>query len=230
MLKYKSMGYRKTVFANEQIYHIYNRGVAKQNIFKEKKDYLRLLELIDYYRFTKPPLRFSHFKRLNSVLKKEYWETLTKKSQPLVEILSFCFMPNHLHLLIKQVKEKGISIFMANTLNSFSRFFNTSYKRVGPLFQANFKAVRIESDEQLVHVSRYIHLNPVTSYLVEFDKIEDYKWSSLPHFLGLDSIDFLTPSYILGHFKEKGSYRKFLSDQTDYQKKLQEIKHLVFDR
>ncbi|MBI4990568.1 transposase [Candidatus Gottesmanbacteria bacterium] len=224
------MGYRKTILANEQIYHIYNRGVARQNIFKEARDYLRLVELLDYYRFKKPPLRFSHFKRLNSVQKKEFWDKFMEKSQPLVEILSFCFMPNHIHLLLKQVKEKGISIFMANTLNSFSRYFNTSHRRVGPLFQANFKAVRIESDEQLVHVNRYIHLNPVTSYLVEFKKLGDYRWSSLPHFLGLCSTGFIASSYILSHFKSGEGYRKFLLDQVDYQRKLQEIKHLIFDK
>ncbi len=224
------MGYRKTILATEQIYHVYNRGVAKQNIFHDKRDYSRLMDLLEYYRFTKPPLRFSHFNRLANIPKKEIWDKFMKRSQPLVEILSFCFMPNHLHLLLKQVKEKGISIFMANMLNSFSRYFNTRHHRVGPLFQANFKAVRIESDEQLVHVNRYIHLNPVTSYLVETNKLGDYQWSSLSHFLGQSSMNFIESSYILNRFKKIASYRKFLLDQVDYQRKLQEIKHLVFDK
>ncbi|MBI5452566.1 hypothetical protein HY945_03820, partial [Candidatus Gottesmanbacteria bacterium] len=84
--------------------------------------------------------------------------------------------------------------------------------------------------EQLVHVNRYIHLNPVTSYLVEFNKLGDYRWSSLPHFFGLSSMGFVASSYILSHFKSSEGYQKFLFDQVDYQRKLQEIKHLIFDK
>lgn len=223
------MPYRKITLATDEIYHVFNRGVAKHPIFSEETDYTRLTDLINYYRFEKPCLRFSYFIRLAKTIKDNFWNNLKDKSQPLVEIISYCLMPNHFHLLLKQLKENGISIFMSNFQNSYVRFFNTKHKRPGPLFQSIFKAVRVETNDQLLYVNRYIHLNPSSSRLVEIDKLTGYVWSSFPHYLGSIQLPFIKPELVLDQFKNIESYRKFVFDQADYQRKLDDIKHLVLE-
>ena len=137
-------------------------------------------------------------------------------------------MPNHFHLIIKQVVENGISKFIGNVTNSYTRYFNTKNERVGPLFQGKFKAKRIETEEQFFHLSRYVHLNPYSSYVVKtLEDLENYPFSSLPEYLGKVQTNFCTKEVILENFKNKTEYKRFLFDQVDYQKKLEEIKHLT---
>lgn len=218
------MPYRKIVLANNEIYHVVNRSVAQIPIFEGIRDYQRALEVIDFYRRVKPSLSFSHYKRLPKEEKERFYENLKKKKH-LVEILTFCLMPNHFHFLLRQNKDGGISTFMRTLQNSYARYFNTKYKRAGALFQSMFKAVRIETDEQLIHVSRYIHLNPVSAYLIEINDLEDYPWSSFPIYLGKSKELFINPNSILSHFKSKSVYKEFVFDQADYQRKLQRIKN-----
>ena len=218
------MPYRKIILADNEIYHVVNRSVAQVPIFEGVRDYQRALEVIDFYRHVKPFLSFSHYKRLPKEEKERFYENLKKKKH-LVEILTFCLMPNHFHFLLRQNKDGGISTFMRTLQNSYARYFNTKNKRVGALFQSMFKAVRIETDEQLIHVSRYIHLNPVSAYLIEINDLEDYPWSSFPAYLEKSKKLFINPNSILSHFKSKNAYKKFVSDQADYQRKLQMIKN-----
>jgi len=224
------MAYRKVILANQETYHIFNRGVAKTPIFRNAWDYQRFTYLIDYYRFQKLPLRFSYFHRLPKKDKDSLWKNIVKNSSQLIEINAYCLMPNHLHIMVKQLSNNGISKFMANLLNSYARFFNTKYKRIGPLYQSNFKAVRIETEEQLLHVQRYIHLNPVSSYIIEKEQIEKYRWSSLPHYSNINKSPFISSGMILNQFKSTDSYKKFILDQADYQRKLGDIKHLALEK
>ncbi len=217
------MPFREIILAPDEIYHILNRSIEEATILKGKNDYQRALDLIEFYQYENPPLSFSHYKRLPIVDKGNFLKSLEENHQRLVEILAFCLMPNHFHLLLKQTVEKGISIFMSNFQNGYVRYFNIKYDRTGPLFQSVFKAVRIETDEQLLHVSRYIHLNPVTAYLIEIEGLEDYPWSSFPEYLGHSS-GFTTPNEVLFHFKTRNSYKKFVFDQADYQRELAKIK------
>lgn len=222
------MGYRKTILATGEIYHVYNRGVEKRPLFLTKWDYQRFLEIVNYYRFTNCPTKYSFFKALSREDRERILEKLSDTADKWVDILSFCLMPNHIHFLLKQLKDNGISKFMAKITNSFSHFFNIKQDRVGHLFQGNFKAKRIASDEQLIHVSRYIHLNPVTAYLVVFDKLETYEYSSYPKYISKKS-GFCNTDFILGHFKNKDKYKEFVKDQADYQKQLDNIKHLTLE-
>ena len=134
-------------------------------------------------------------------------------------------MPNHFHFLVKQVLDRGISIFLSQLQNSYTKFFNTKYERFGPLFQGAFKAVRIESDEQLIHTSRYIHINPVVSGIT--DSLETYEYSS--YFEYVNKSIFCSTDEILSFFKNRKDYIKFLEDQIAYGKSLELIKHLMFD-
>src|SRR3990167_10686994 len=106
------MPYRKTVFANEEIYHLTNRGVAQAPIFYSSQEYLRFLEVLQYYNNQNIPLSYSFFKRLEESKKEDIINRLKNENKPLVEIYSYCLMPNHFHLLLKQKADKGISKFL----------------------------------------------------------------------------------------------------------------------
>lgn len=220
---------RKTLLVKDEIYHVFNRGIAKMPIFSSSRNYERLIELIEYYQFSDTPLSYSHFKQLPVELRDEIFQSLHRGNNKHVEILSFCLMNNHFHFLIKQITSNGITIWMSNIQNAYARYFNKTQNRMGPLFQPMFKAVRIETDEQLLHVSRYIHLNPSTGYLVTTEDLPNYAWSSLSSYIGDSQYSFINTNIILGLIPKKTTYRDFVFDQADYQKELANIKHLVFE-
>ncbi|HCB22750.1 hypothetical protein A3B42_01190 [Candidatus Daviesbacteria bacterium RIFCSPLOWO2_01_FULL_38_10] len=224
------MPYRKTLLVSGEIYHVFNRSVAHQPIFPSETYYQRGLEVLSYYNNLNPPIRFSHFARLPSSLKNQILESLNKDNQKLVKILAFCLMPNHIHFLLKEIREKGISTFMRKFQDSYAKYFNTRTKRSGSLFQSMFKAVRILTEEQLLHVTRYIHLNPVTAYILkDLNELSNYSWSSYPIYIGKQSSDIISTNEILGFFSSKDKFIKFTEDQIDYQRELDKIKHLLLE-
>ncbi|MEK7559211.1 MAG: transposase [Patescibacteria group bacterium] len=225
------MPYRKTLLVQDQIYHVFNRGVAGLPIFASVKDYSRFLELVDYYRFINTPFSFSHLKKKLEEKRKKILSDLKEKDETQAEILAYCLMNNHFHFLLKQLTKSGISSFMANLQNGYAKYFNIKTRRAGPLFQSIFKSVRIETDEQLLHVSRYIHLNPSTGYLVDANNLHTYKWSSLSEYLGevTNNLSFISKDMILGLIGGADKYRQFVFDQAQYQRKLGLIKHLIIE-
>lgn len=222
------MPYRKIPIVAGEIYHVFNRSIARQPIFISNKDYQRAMEVIDFYRHKDLPMRFSYYNRLQTNQKQQVTKIIAETSS-VVEILAFCLMPNHVHFLLKNLTDNGIIKFMSNLQNSYAKYFNTRHKRTGTLFEPMFKAVRIESEEQLVHVNRYIHLNPVTAYILKTaDELETYPWCSYPEYLG-DNSGFTSKDLILGYFKKLSGYKKFTADQVNYQRRLNEIKHLILE-
>ncbi|MBI2420513.1 MAG: transposase [Candidatus Levybacteria bacterium] len=133
-------------------------------------------------------------------------------------------MPNHFHFLVKQLKDDGITSYMRQFMNSFVHYINVKNKRVGPLFQGRFKNVLIDSDDQLLHVSRYIHLNPLVSGLVSDPN--KYLWSSYHSYIGNREDGLSNPELILKNFKTKKDYERFLLDQADYARSLEQLKHI----
>lgn len=223
---------RKVVFANDEIYHVFNRGVEKRPTFTNKREFNRALITLNYYRFAHPPIKLSKFLVLPESDRAELIKNIESSYQKLVEILCYCFMPNHFHFLLKQKIDNGISIFTANFTNSYTRYFNSKEERIGPLFQGIFKAVLIESDEQLIHVSRYIHLNPVSSFLVKAEELENYEWSSYPEYLNSSAKQFTIKREVLDLLSKKEAsrkYKEFVLNQVDYAKKLERIKHLILE-
>lgn len=217
---------RKVVFANNQFYHLFNRGVERRPVFTNKWEFERALDTINFYRYKNLPLRYSKYLALNEESKKEFLKKLDKGEKQ-VAIIAFGLMANHFHLLVKQIAQDGISKFMANFTNSYTKYFNTKYQRVGPLFQGLFKALRVESDEQLIHLSRYIHLNPVTGFVVKPQELKNYKWSSYPNYLKDVKEEH---KEVLNFFKLPKDYEKFVLDQVDYAKRLKEIDFLTIDK
>jgi len=221
--------YRKHPIFSNQIYHVFNRSVASLPIFNENSDYVRMCRIIDYYRFVDPGLRFSHYNRLDMESRNTYLEKLHQEGKKQVSIYSFCLIPNHFHFTLKETEENGIQRFIGNIQNSYAKYFNTKNKRNGSLFQEMFKAIRIESDEYFLQVTRYIHLNPYSSFMVK--KIEDlvnYKWSSLGEYLTRkENFGFIDKEFLNSFFSSTEKLSQFTFDQADYQKKLKEIEHFI---
>ena len=223
---------RITPLITGEIYHVFNRGIARQPTFTKKKEFERALLTINFYKHYIPVVKLSKFLVKRKDEQDEIMDIL-KKSEKLVEIFTYCLISNHFHLLIRQIKDGGISKFVGNFQNSYTRYFNTRNERDGSLFLDQFKAIRIETDEQLMHVSRYIHLNPYTSFVIgNFNNLISYPWSSLGEYLQLagNSEKICMKEFILELFDNNvNTYKKFILDQADYQRKLDQIQHLIFE-
>lgn len=205
-------------FATGYFYHIYNRGVEKRSIFENNRDYSRLIKTIKYYQLEGPKPKLSKF-LTSSIFKPE----LSKK---IIEVLCYCLMPNHFHFLIKQLKDGGITEFISKLSNSYTKYYNTKHTRVGPLLQGEFKAVLVESGEQFIHLSRYIHLNPIASMMVK--NLKDFRWSSYEEYIN-NSNGICSKEDIMGYFKSPKDYEQFVLDQVSYAQSLERIKHAVID-
>jgi len=215
------MPIRKTILVPGETYHIYNRSVQGIPIFKGQRENEIFLETIKYYLQANPPTRFSIYRTNKDKFSINH-------DQKLVTIINYCLMPNHFHFTLRQEEENGIRRFIQKISNSFAHYFALKYQNSGPVFEGNFKAVRIESNEQLLHLSRYIHLNPVTAYLVE--NPEDYPYSSYLIYIRKEKSEIINPSIVLNQFRYPKQYQKFVLDQKDYQRSLQMIKHLIIER
>lgn len=219
---------RITPLVTDEVYHVYNRGINKQPTFNTKKEYQRAMLATRFYRVSTPPIRLSKFLEQEKERQTEILE-LMDQAENLVQIICFCLMPNHFHFLLKQQKDGGISKFLGNFQNSYTRYFNTRNGRDGSLFLDQFKAKRIETDEQLIHVSRYIHLNPYAGFVIKtLGDLENYPWSSYPNYLSGND-EFIEPGFVLEMFKGVDKYRRFVLDQADYQRKLKIIAHLTME-
>ena len=189
------------VYLEESFYHLYNRGVDRQKIFRQKADYAVFLNILKRY-IDKAPVKDK---------KGREYEWLHKK----MELVAFCLMPNHFHLLIYQKEPRAMTRFISGICTSYTGYFNKKYKRVGPLFQHRFKAALITRDEYLQHISRYIHLNP-RGY-------EKYEWSSLAYYLGNKRAVWLKPDRILEIFAPN-EYQSFVKDYEDYKRTLDDVR------
>lgn len=211
-----------------QVYHIFNKTQGNEEIFAKSSFSKLMLDAIRYYQFIKTPMKLSHF-RHTSIDTRQQLESLLNPEERFVSVLSYCLMPNHFHLLLRQNSDRGISTFMSKVQNSLTRFTNIKRKTKGHVFIGQFRAVRIESDEQLLHVSRYIHLNPYTGYVVKsISDAINYPWSSFKEY-SQKRVAICDQSLILSHFKTHIGYLKFIEDQKDYQRTLADIKHSVFE-
>lgn len=219
---------RKVILAAGEVYHVYNRAVEKRPIFMTKREYDRAKEMLWYYRYEKPRLRFSQYHELSPQAKTIYLSTVTSQAQK-VSIFCFAFMPNHFHFLLRQEQDRGITEFLSAYCNSYAKYFNTKYKRVGPLFQGGFKAVHIGSDEQLLQVSRYIHLNPVMAFLTKSDTLSSYPWTSFPEYVGKGNVSICTTEPVLSQFASVKKYESFVSDQVAYKRSMNTMEQLTFE-
>lgn len=219
---------RQLIFENGGYYHVFNRGVAKQPIFLSQKDYAQAMQAFTYYLSVTPAMKLSRFKELSISDQTAVVAAQLKKNDPLVNVIAFTFMPNHIHFLLQQVADRGIARFMSKFQNSYSRYFNTKHNRVGAIFQGVFKAVHVESEEQLLHVTRYIHLNPVMANVIKKEELDSYPWSSFVDYMKNRSV-FITRELVLSIMKTPEAYKKFVFDYIDYAQRLAQMKHVLLD-
>ncbi len=206
-------------FSKNEIYHICNKSISNYAIFAKNENVLRFLSLLEYYNDKKNSSRFSYFLKTN---KYSYNNLLLQPEQSRVKFLGYCVMKDHYHLLLK-VLDEPISSFVGRIENGYSHYFNIKYKRMGPLWQSRFRCIRITTNEQLLHVTRYLHINPCTSRYVS--KPEDWPYSSYLSYLDQNLLNSLTEISI----KNSQTYRKFCEDQIDYQKTLKDIKDALLE-
>lgn len=214
---------RKVELVTDETYHVFSRSIARYTIFNNEPEYCRMKESLRFYRVKKPSVKFDRY------LTKEHLDRiqLLEDCEQLVNVIAYCQMPTHIHLVVKQLMDDGIATYMGNLLNGYARYFNTKHGRKGPLWESRFKNVRVENDEQLLHLTRYLHLNPSTSYLVS--KPEEWPYSSYSEYvLDMEAHERLCDVNGILDI-DRREYRKFVEDNIDYQRSLASIKSLIIE-
>ena len=208
---------RRHKLVSKHIYHIYNRGVEKRTLFMNDQDYLRFVD--DLIIFNDVNFVINPKRRIRDIRNNDY------KRKPLVDILTFCLMPNHYHLLLRQRVDGGITEFMRKLGDGYVKYFNIKHQRVGTLFQGKFKSVLIDNESQFTYIPFYIHLNPLDLHCSGWqskgignpkkaiDFLSNYKWSSHANYTGKSDFSLvLQKNFLKGYFGGTPEYAKAFSD------------------
>jgi putative transposase len=228
------MPIKRPQLINGEIYHIVVRGVGDSEIFRDDGDYYRAI--FSLYEFnTTEPIEIREQRRKRRLLKNAGGQSSDARDL-LVGILAFCFMPNHIHLLVRQFKDGGITQFMRKFGTGYATYFNKKYIRKGHLFQGRFKAVHIKDNEQLKTVFVYIHANPISliepkwkekgiknsQKVIKF--LENYKWSSYSDYLGKKNFPSVTKrDFLLKVMGGSEGCREFVEGWIKYKKELKSL-------
>lgn len=233
------MPYRKQQFVNGEIYHIGIKRIANEVLFKDTADYFR--GIFSIYEFNDAmPVEIRERRKIRKLAKEsgERVSVISDKRELLVEILFFCFMPNHIHLVVKQVKEGGVIKFMNKIGAGYACYFKRKYdiKEKGYFFQGRYNAVHIKTDEQLRTVFVYVHMNPISlieprwkeigiEYIEKATKfLEEYKWSSYQDYIGKKNFPSVTDREIfLKIMGGEESCKKFVESWIKYKGKISDF-------
>lgn len=210
------------IYVPNSYYHIYNRGVEKRNIFIDQQDFAVFLSYLETYLSPKDEHYLQEVLLSDQSSLKEKDNALKllrlKNYYPNISLLCYALLPNHFHLLIKQ-KISLINSFMNSLGTRYAMYFNKKYERKGVLFQDVYKAVLVETDEQLLHLSRYIHLNPTNAQGIPIDRWEETSYpSSLHDYLGKRQTIWIAKNHILDFFSKSNptlTYQNFLGLSAD---------------
>ena len=216
---------RKITFAPNEYYHLFNRGVHKHPIFHDQADRIRFLFLILHFQ---SPLTFNNLsydlknfsKTLHQTQTKEHRVSFSKKytdkiayiaKNKILGLLAFAFMPNHFHIIVRELTAGGISRYMQRVLDGYTKYFNTKYQQSGHLFQGPFRAVHIESNSQLLYASAYLHCN--CRELAGWQKREvNYPWSSYQDYVQENRWPKLLSSRLITkQFRNGQAYKKWVA-------------------
>lgn len=215
--------FRAVPFAEGEYYHLYSRGVEKRQIFMDENDRVRFQDMLYLANGEKPVVY--RLIQSPSLYKEDVWEKL-------VACGAYCLMPNHFHILVKEVREGGITEFMRKLLTAYTKYFNKKHKRTGPLFESRFKAEHIDTDEYLKYLYAYIHLNPVKLIEPAWKEkgikdlprakkyLESYRYSSYADYaLGKrEESVILSPGEFPEYFEKRKDFAEFVTDWLDYQR------------
>lgn len=199
-------------YIENSYYHVYNRGVNKTDIFHDDQDYQTFLRYLKEY-LSPPPPRSTLTQSFT--LKGQSFQGiphLRKNYSSQIQLAAFVLMPNHFHFLLKQIPHDALPTFVKSLFTRYVKYFNKTYKRVGSLFESRYKAILVTSDNYLLHLSRYIHLNHLS-----INNNLQVLYSSYPEYLGLRHtpwvhhqpvLDMITSAQKFKHDK----YRQFVED------------------
>ncbi|KKP57711.1 MAG: Transposase [Candidatus Moranbacteria bacterium GW2011_GWF1_34_10] len=213
---------RKTIFANDEYYHVYNRGVDKRDVFMDGDDYLRFITSMKEFNRV-DPIGSLYEKRMkfqkDSGSKSPNSKGLLEPKSELVEIICYCLNSNHYHFILKQKSERGIEKFMHKVSMGYTNYFNKRNNRSGSLFQGPFKSIHIDTNEYLLHLSAYVNRN---DFIHGYDKIE-WQYSSYLDYIGKRNGKLCNKEIILGQFKDAKEYEDFVKKTGDYFKDKKEM-------
>lgn len=216
-----------------EIFHVVNRGVDKKKVFLDERDYFRFIH--DMFEFNDlDSSNTTHYlfnRRYNDVGRRsniEFNKVRAKKPKPrelLVNILAFCLMPNHYHLLLMPKVKDGVPLFMKKLNGGYAKYFNAKHERRGALFEGKYKRIVVRNEAHFIHLPYYIHLNPLDLIMPEWRErelkshkraigfLENYRWSSHLDYLGKKNIPSVTQrEFLLDFFDGHGGYRRSLED------------------
>lgn len=191
-------------YLEESYYHIYNRGVEKRIIFTDQKDYRVFLSYLKTYLLPPPPITIEAI----------YPSRQLKNYADHISLHAYCLMPNHFHILVKQAPSHAINKFIQSLTVKYTMYFNRRHSRVGGLFQGRYKAVLVDTDSQLLYLTKYIHTNPTSG-----PDPEVYPYSSYRNYLNKINQAWVKPKPILDYFSSKnpsGDYQAFINDTDSY--------------
>ncbi len=199
---------RTTLFAEGGFYHVYTHAVPNLILFKNNNDYIRFINTLFFGNSEKSIQRLDRKIDLNSV-----WDIRDGKidiGSPLVGVVCFCLMSNHIHLVLEEKAERNISIFMHKILVSFSKYINLKYERRGHVFESKFHAKYLEDNSYLLRASSYVHLNPKD--ILQWNKKEHlFKWSSFQDYVLKNRWgNLLNTEPLASQFKNIREYREFV--------------------
>ena len=239
------MPYRKEQFVNNEIYHVVLRAIDDNVIFKNQDDYYRgIFSLYEFNNINPTTIRDRREarlreKNLQSIVRNSISRdplSADDKRDKLVEVLSFCLMPNHPHLLLRQIRDGGITKFMMKFGAGYGGYFNRKYNRKGHVFQNRFSSTHIKNDEQLKTVFVYIHTNPISliepkwkekgikdpEKVIKF--LENYKWSSYQDYIKKKNFPSVTErGFILKTMGGEQKCKEFVEYWVKYKEKIKKF-------
>lgn len=221
---------RKKELAENEYYHVYNRGTEKRKIFLDKDDFLRFYISMHLLRYDRTDLmdRWRDYRKSRTANFEEFRRSNLRNEKKLVEIISFCLNPNHYHLQLKQLAERGIEKFMQKLGTSYTMYFNKKYDRTGVLFQGKFKSSHIRTTGLLLRLCVYVGCN---SEIHGIAKAADHQWCSFPDYIGKIKSGLCDKKVIMEHFRTIKDFRDFSRENIIdmKQRKEDEKKNIFFE-
>ena len=210
-------------YVPDSMYHVYNRGNNKQSIFKDERDYAVFMGFLKYALLSDSEHSRIETAQTDLLTESQRFSMRREGFADELELVSFCLMPNHFHLLFYQYSQDAISRLMRSIATGYSMYFNKRHNMTGRLFGGVYKAAHISDDSYWQHISRYIHLNPLDigkNYI-------DYPYSSYRYFSNAAEAEWVKPELILNGFSNPKEYGKFVADYIPYRKELKELEYLL---
>ena len=192
------MPFRRMPFLANHYYHIYNRGVNRNDIFFSPGNYTYLLQLLK--------------KNLNRYT---------------ISIVAYCLLPNHYHFLLKPERDDNLHLFMKSLFGSYSQAINKQQDRQGPLFQGRFRSIWVDEEGYLVHLARYIHLNPFTAGLA--DTPQAWPYSNYLDVIGQRAGILKDTTLVPEHFQSGNAYRQFIKDYMDHGQAIEGLERYLLE-